>query len=166
MPSSEESIADPALRDLAWTGYHPRALLPAVALAAVVSLVVWTGRYYLEDLSDLADRVGSLALFALGWAVWPALAAIFLYRTVTFTYRLTNRALLVDFGFLASPVPPIPLDQVTAVAIGGGWVLRRLGVGWIEVRTAERSIRLRGLRNPQLFAVSIRDAMSKMKEAK
>ena len=45
--------------------------------------LLWTGQWYLDDLSDLADRIGSLAVFALAWGVWPALIAVFLYRTVT-----------------------------------------------------------------------------------
>jgi membrane protein YdbS with pleckstrin-like domain len=126
-------------------------------------LIVWTGRWFLEDLSDLADRVGALALFALAWAVWPAVAAVFLYRTVTYTYRLTDRSVVVDFGFLSRPVPPIPLAEVTAVVLGGGWVARKLGVGWVEVRTADRAVRMPGVRNPQVFALAIREAAGKMK---
>jgi uncharacterized membrane protein YdbT with pleckstrin-like domain len=159
----ESSIADPAHRDLSWTGYHPRALAPAIGLAAIMSLLIWTGRWYLEDLSELSDRLGSLVVFALAWGVWLVLATVFLYRTVTFTYRLTDRALLADFGFFARPVPPIPLAEVTTVAVGGSWIFRCLGVGWIEVRTANRAVRLRGVREPHLFAVEIRDAVAKMK---
>jgi uncharacterized membrane protein YdbT with pleckstrin-like domain len=156
-------LADPAQRDLVWTGYDPRALAPAISLAAVASLVVWTGRWFFEDLSDLADRLGSLVIFALAWGVWPALGAVFLYRTVTFTYRLTDRALLVDFGFLSRPVPPIALSDVSAVVMGGGWVHRRFGVGWIEIRTTDRVIRLPGVREPHPFAMAIRDAVGKLK---
>src|SRR6266487_4198593 len=120
-----ESDADPAQRDLAWVGYHPRAMAPPIVLAAAASLMLWTGRWYLDDLSDLAVRVGTLAVFATAWAVWPALVAVFLYRTVTYAYRLTDRALLVDFGFLAPPIPAIALADVSAVTIGSGWVGRR-----------------------------------------
>jgi membrane protein YdbS with pleckstrin-like domain len=162
--TADDRTDDPAQRDLAWVGYHPRAIAPAAALAAVASLVVWTGRWYLDDLSELADRVGALALFALAWGVWPALAAVFLYRTVTYTYRLTDRAVLVDFGFLARPVPPVPLAEVTAVVAGGGWVWRWFGVGWVEVRTADRAVRLPGIRRPAGFAQQIRVAAKKTKE--
>jgi membrane protein YdbS with pleckstrin-like domain len=162
--TSKESGADPAQRDLAWTGYHPRAMAPAIALVGVASFLLWTGRWYLDDLSDLADRVGTLVVFATAWAVWPALVCVFLYRTVTFTYRLTDRALLIDFGFLAPPVAAIELSAVAIVTVGGGWVARKLGIGWIEVRTADRAVRLRGVREPALFAVTIRDAVGRAKE--
>jgi membrane protein YdbS with pleckstrin-like domain len=154
---------DPAQRDIAWTGYHPRAMAPAIGLGAGASLLVWTGRWYLEDLSDFTDHVGTLFVFILAWAVWPALVAIFLYRTVTYTYRLTDRSLLTDLGFLSPPVSPIALGEVAAVAIGGGWVARRFGVGWVEVRTRDRAIRLRGVRKPELFALAIREAAEKAK---
>src|SRR4051812_16183911 len=41
---------DPAQADRAWFGYHPRAALPALVVAAAVTLVVWTGRWYHSDL--------------------------------------------------------------------------------------------------------------------
>jgi membrane protein YdbS with pleckstrin-like domain len=136
-----------------------------VTLVAVASLIVWTGRWYLEYLSHLAETVGALTVFALAWMVWPAIAAVFLYRAITYTYRLTDRAVLVDFGFLSRPVAPIPLADVTAVVISGGWVRRRLGVGWVEVRTADRAVRLPGIRNPASFAMKIRAAVEKTKDA-
>src|SRR5690348_16626494 len=98
MPSHRRAD-DPAQADRAWAGYHPRAADTAVAAAAVVSLLVWTGRWYQEDLSALADRVGALAVFAPVWCVWLGLGAVYLYRAATYTYRLTDSAVLVDFGF-------------------------------------------------------------------
>lgn len=157
------NTTDPAQCDLAWVGYHPRALAPVVVLTIAASLLVWTGRWFLDDLSELADRVGALAVFALAWGVWPAVAAVFLYRTVTYTYRLTDRSVLVDFGFLSRPVAAVPLAEVTAVVIGGGWLARKLGVGWVEVRTAARAVRMTGVRNPQTFALAIREKAAKTK---
>jgi hypothetical protein len=152
---------DPAMTDRRWAGYHPRDMAPAVALVAAASLVVWTGRWYLDDISVLADRLGAWAMFALAWAVWPAIAAVFLYRTVTFTYRLTDRAVLVDFGPLSRPVAPVWLKDVTAVVTGGGWLGRRWGVGWVEVRDAAgRAVRLKGVRKPLLFAEKLREAVA------
>jgi membrane protein YdbS with pleckstrin-like domain len=156
--------SDPALRDVAWVGYHPRTMAPVVALLAVASLVLWTGQWYQADLSELADRIGSLTLFALAWAVWPALIAVYLYRTVTYTYRLTDRAMLVDFGFLSRPVPAISFATVTAVVSGAGWLSRRLGVGWVELRTLDRAVRLPGVRHPTAFAIAIRNTIAKWKE--
>ena len=156
---------DPAQADRVWFGYHPRTMAPLVAAVAVASLVVWTGRWYLSDLSDLAKRFGPLAVFALAWGVWPALAAVFLYRAVAFTYRLTDRAVLVDYGFWYRPVPPVVLTEVAGVRAGAGPLGRALGVGWVEVRTAGRSVRLNGVRRPEVVAEQIRAAVAACQSA-
>jgi hypothetical protein len=132
-----------------------------VAGAVLVSLLVWTGKWYLDDLSELADRVGALAVFALAWCVWPAIATVYLYRAVTYTYRLTDRAVLIDFGFWHRPVAPVWLREVTGVRAGAGWVDRLLGVGWVEVQTPERVVRLIGVRHVEAFAEEIRAAVGK-----
>ena len=150
---------DPAQVERAWFGYHPRAMAPIVAAVAVVSLVVWTGRWYLTDLSDLAARYGPLAVFALAWGVWPVLTAVFLYRTVAFTYRLTDRAILLDYGFWYRPVPPLPLAAISDVRAGARPLGRALGVGWVELRTADRAVRLKGVRRPSEAADQIRAAV-------
>jgi hypothetical protein len=149
---------DPSHRDLAWVGYHPRATAPTFALAAIASVLVLSGRWYLVDMSEFVDRVGALAVFALVWAVWPGLLAVFLYRTVTYTYRLTDRVVLVDFGFFSLPVAPIALADAIEVIVGSGWMTRWLGVGWVEVRTKDRSLRMTGVRHPAAFAEKIRIA--------
>lgn len=154
--ATHQRANDPAHVDRLWVGYHPRALMPAVVLVALASLVVWTGRWYLDELSELADRAGVLAVFALAWCVWPALIMVFLYRTVTYTYRVTDRAVLVDFGFWHLPVPPVWLNEVAEVRAGAGFLGRVLGVGWVEVQTASRTVRLIGVRNPDEVAERIR----------
>jgi uncharacterized membrane protein YdbT with pleckstrin-like domain len=151
---------DPAQRDLAWMGYHPRAALPVVATAFVATVLILLGRWYVVDLSELAERVGALAVFALAWAVWPGLALLILYRTVSYTYRLTDRALLVDFGMFARPVPPVPLTEIVAVHTANGWEPALLGTGWVEVRTRDRAVRLLGIRRPSQFAEQVRAAVA------
>ena len=155
-----QSSDDPSLRDIMWMGYHPRAAAPSFVVAAIVTALVMTGRWYLVDLSELAARAGALAVFALAWAVWPGLVLVFLYRTVTFTYRLTNRALLVDYGSFFYPVAPIVLTDIVGIKTGGDWPIRLLGVGWVDVQTKDRSVRLSGVRCPEAFAEKIRSARS------
>jgi hypothetical protein len=146
---------DPALSDRAWAGYDPRAGVPTLVIAGVLSLLVWTGRWYLTELSD---RLGSLVIFAMAWCMWPLLLALYTYRAVTYTYRVTTRAVLLDFGSWHAPVDPVWLDQIVEVRSGGGWLNRLLGVGWVEVRTTSRAERLVGVRNPDAFAKQIRAA--------
>ncbi len=151
-------LADPALTDLAWVGYHPRAMAPALVFAASISLLLWTGKWFLDPLMGLNNRLGSLVVFALAWGIWPGLIAVFLQRTVTRVYRLTDRVLLVDSGFLTQPVPHIPLHDIRAINSGASLVSRLLGIGWIEVKTADRVVRLTGVRHPERFAKQIQDA--------
>jgi uncharacterized membrane protein YdbT with pleckstrin-like domain len=158
--SAGAATADPSQHDLAWVGYHPRAAAPAIAFAVIANVLVLSGRWYLDGLSELADRVGALAVYALAWAVWPGLAAVFLYRTIMYTYRLTDRAVLVDFGLFSRPVQPIALVDAVAVEVDTRGMASWVGVGWVEVRTKERSIRMTGVRHPEAFAQRIRAAMA------
>jgi membrane protein YdbS with pleckstrin-like domain len=159
-----DRAADPSQRDLAWVGYHPRAAAPAILFAAILNVLVLSGRWYLEGLSELAENVGALTVFALAWAVWPGLLAVFLYRTVTYTYRLTDRALLVDYGFLFYRIQPFALLEVNSVTVGSGWIARWLGVGWVELRTKEQTLRMSGVRHPELFAQGIRTAIEALRK--
>lgn len=150
---------DRALADRVWWGYDPRAMLPAAAVAAAASAVVLVGRWYLEDLSWLADRAGALAVFGLAAAVWPGLVALLLYRCVTYTYRLTDRAVLIDRGFLSRPEAPVWLAEVTRIDARSGWLGRRLGVGWVKLTAGDRVVRLTGVRHPVRVAGAIRAAL-------
>ncbi|VTU01722.1 : bPH_2 [Gemmataceae bacterium] len=149
---------DPAAADRLWAGYHPLALAPLVAVAASVSLLVWTGQWYLDGVSAFAAEIGGWATFAVAWGVWPALVLLFLYRTVTYTYRLTDAAVYVDYGPAFRPVAPVPVADLGTVSVGGGWLVRRLGVGVVVLKCGGRSVRLKGVRNPEAFAARVRAA--------
>jgi membrane protein YdbS with pleckstrin-like domain len=153
-----DHTSDPSLRDLAWVGYHPRALLPAVGIGAIVTALLHWARWTLEDVSALAESIGELTVYILSWVIWVVIVTVLLYRCVTYTYRLTDRALLVDFGFVHRPVAPVPLTEVVGVASGGGRLRSWFGIGWVEVRTAQRTVRMTGIHKPELFAEQIRVA--------
>ncbi len=157
---AHQRISDPAQVDRFWFGYHPRALAPTIVAVAIVSIVTWTGRWYLDHLSELANRLGALALFAVAWGPWPVLVTVFLYRTVTYSYRLTDRALVVDFGFWHRPVPPVLLADITSVRNGPTLLGSALSVGWIEIQTIGGNIRLVGVYRPHEIAERIRTAVT------
>ncbi len=157
---------DGAMVDRAWRGYDPRAMVPWLALAAALSAVLLSGRWYIRDLSELADRAGALAVYGMALAVWPGLLAVLLYRAVTYTYRLTDRALLLDRGPLARPQPPVPLGELAGAAAEVGWLGRRLGVGRVILKTQDgRAVRLTGVRDPQRFVEAVRAAAAEAKAA-
>jgi hypothetical protein len=62
---------------------------------------------------------------------------------------------VVDFGLGHRPAPPIWVADVREVRVGSGWLDRRLGVGWVEVRTPDLAVRLVGVRHPEDFAGQI-----------
>lgn len=157
-----DGTGDPAMTGRGWRGYDLRATLPAVAMAIAASVALLAGRWCFTDLSELADHVGALAVYGMALAVWPALLLALLYRTVTYTYRITDRAVLVDRGFMWPPELPLWLAELTAVETGAGWVSRRLGIGWVRLHTADgRAVVLTGVRDPEAFAAEVRAAATR-----
>lgn len=155
--SRRAQSADGSLVDRAWAGFHPRGAIPAVVLAGAVSATLMVGRWHLRGADPLAG-VGAIVYYLLTVAVWPLLVLGLAYRMVTYTYRLTDRELLVDFGSRNLPVPPVPLADVTDVGSRAGWLGRRLGVGDVTVTARDRAVTLVGVRHPEAFAAAIRAA--------
>ena len=155
---------DRALVDEGWWGYSPRAAVPQIVAAAAASALLLAGRWYLDDLVGMAGWAGTLALYGLAVAVWPGLLGAAFYRAVTYTYRLTDRAVLVDRGFLFRPELPIWLADVTAIESGSTWLGSLLAVGWVKIATsAGRDVRLSGVHNFAALADRIREAVAKAK---
>ncbi|HEX4607639.1 MAG TPA: hypothetical protein VH092_05475 [Urbifossiella sp.] len=145
------------LEDRAWRGYDPRAAVPAAAAAAAASAALLAGRWAVaSEVTDLPDRLAALAVYASVLAVWPTVLGLAAYRAVVRTYRLTDRAVLVDWGPLARPEPPVWLDELAGVRRGAGPVGRWLGIGWVELREKSgRVLRLTGVRDPAGFAAAV-----------
>ena len=146
-----------ALVDRAWRGYHLRATIPWFVFGIGVDIFVLVGRWYLDDLPDTAHRVAAIGAYVAALVGSSLLVAALLYRTIHYTYRLTDRALLIDKGFLSQYLPPIWLNEIATVKARTNWVERQLGVGRVYVTTeAGQSIRMTGVREPEEFASMIR----------
>ena len=145
------------LEDRAWRGYDPRAAVPAAVAAVAVSAALVAGRFAVaENVTALPDRLAALAVYASVLAVWPVVLGLAAYRAVVRTYRLTDRAILVDWGPFSRPEPPVWLATLAGVRSGAGWVGRLLGVGWVELRDQSgRTVRLGGVRDPAGFAAAV-----------
>lgn len=145
------------LTDRAWRGYDPRAAVPAAAAAVAASAALLAGRWAATDeVVTLPDRLATLAVYASVLAVWPAVLGLAAFRAVVRTYRLTDGAVLIDWGPLARPEPPVWLADLTGVRSGAGALGRRLGVGWVELREKSgRVVRLTGVRDPAGFAAAV-----------
>ena len=148
---------DRNLEDRAWRGYDVRATIPAVAATAVASAALVAGRLVLAG-STAPDRLTALIVYGSVLVVWSLVLALAAYRVVVRTYRLTDRAILVDWGPFVDRELPVWFSNVSAVVSGAGWLGRRLGVGWVELREASgRVVRLTGVRDPAGFAMQVRE---------
>jgi len=155
----EPGTANEALADRAWRGYDPRAAVPLIVLAAAVSAMLLAGRWYLDDLT------AAVVPYAIVLAVWPTLLGLAFYRAITYTYRLTDRALLVDRGFLNRHEPPIWFKDVMKVETGSQWTGTLLGIGWIKVTTtAGRETTLTAIRHPEAFAKQLNDSIAEARK--
>lgn len=145
------------LEDRAWRGYEPRAALPAAAAAAAASAALVAGRFVLADRAAAPpDWLTALAVYGSVLAVWPLVLGLAAYRVIVRTYRLTDRAILVDWGPFVNPEDPVWLAHLADVRAGAGWLGRQLGVGWVELReNSGRVVRLTGVRDPAGFAAEI-----------
>lgn len=145
------------LEDRGWRGYDFRATVPAVVAAVAVSAAMIAGRFVLAG-SAAPDRLTALIVYGAVLVVWSLVLALAAYRVIVRTYRLTDRAILVDWGPFVDRELPIWFSNVSAVVSGAGWLGRRLGVGWVELREASgRVVRLTGVRDPVGFASQVRE---------
>ncbi len=152
---SETKSPDPAMIDEQWSGYDFRAAIPIFVFAILLTLALLAGRLFFNDLTD------ALVTFVIVLVLWPALLFVAIYRSVTYTYRITNSALLVDLGFLDSPMLPFRYAEIAKVEHGASWLSARLDIGWVRITTADgRIVKLLALRAPAAFADQIRQRIA------
>jgi hypothetical protein len=144
--------SDLAMVDEQWRGYDLRAAAPLFALALLLTVGLLLARLLFSDLTD------ALITYFLVLILWPALLFISFYRAVTYTYRITNRALVVDRGFLDRPVLPMAYGEMTDIEYGSSGFYSLLNVGWVLVGMSDgRTVKLRSLRDPGSFAAVLRE---------
>jgi uncharacterized membrane protein YdbT with pleckstrin-like domain len=147
-----------ALVDRAWRGYNVRAAIPWLCFGVAVDIFVLVGRWSLDDLSSSAHRIAAIGAYVAALVGSSLLVTALLYRAVTYTYRLTDRAVLIDKGYFSLYQPPIWLDEIAEVATRASWIGERLGIGRVFITTAAgQTIRMTGVRDPQEFARLIRE---------
>jgi len=143
--------------DRIWRGYDIRALIPAAGIAGGISLILLVERWISVELSTFAEGRGIALIYIPMAIIWTVLIAVGLYRSVTYTYRLTDRAVLIDRGFRWRPSPLIPLESIAEVSSALDFFGRRFDVGRVIILTSSGSrTELTGVRGPAAFAVEIR----------
>lgn len=152
LKDTADQFEDSAVVDQQWRGYDLRAAIPLVCLALVLTIALLAGRWWLDEF------VEALVPYVIVLILWPAILGHGFYRSITYTYRLTDQALIVDLGFRNPPVPPIRFSELIGVEYGASRIHSLLGIGWVEaVARDERRIRLKALRDPAEFAALLRE---------
>jgi|GEM_PF-3048343 len=147
-------LPDESFVDRSWRGYDLRAAAPRFLLALALSALLLAGRWSFDNYT------AAIVPYVIVLALWPGLLAAPLYRAITYTYRITDRALLVDRGFLNPPQPVIGFKEITSAHHRANWLDRRLGIGWVAVHCANgKNCKLSGLRHPAEFEADLIHAM-------
>lgn len=150
------STDDGAMVDEQWRGYDLRAALPLVAVAFLLTVALLAGRWVFDDFID------GLVPYFIVLVIWPAFLGIGLYRSITYTYRLTDKALVVDLGFMHPPVPPLWFRDLAGVEHGANPVHALFGIGWVLATARDgRTVKLKALRDPAAFAAILRERIAR-----
>lgn len=156
-----------SLEDRAWRGYDARATIPWILFGVGVDTFVLVGRWYLDELSGTVHRAAVIGAYVTALVGSLLLVAALLYRTVSYTYRLTDRALLIDKGYFSRYAAPIWLDDIAEVKTRSSWIGRHLGYGRVSVIVAAgTTVSMSGVRDPEEFARMIQEERARMKAAK
>lgn len=163
LPSSQRAARyippheDPSEQEIAWRAYSTRAMLPSFTVCLLATVLLLTGVWYVEPMHRLAEAIGTIFFFALTLAVWLIQFLRWLYRVTTYTYRITDRHIHIDKGFLYRPIAPVAWSEIQDIQWGGTFLDRWMGVGWVKIRTRSgRRVKLSGVYDPARLASDLK----------
>jgi membrane protein YdbS with pleckstrin-like domain len=116
-------------RILCRTGRHPVSLLPFAAIALLLLIPTY-----------------GISLILL---IPP------LVQMTTCSYTVTNKRILVRNGMFGRNLVEIPLGEIFEASIGESPVGARLGMGRVEFRKGQETIRFKEIKNPRAFMSSV-----------
>jgi len=150
--------------DLAWQGYSSRAMLPSTVLltAATAAVVVWVRPL-------VPSWIVNEAVDAPVAACWLFQAVRWLYRSLAFQFRLTNRRLFRERGQLYPAEKPWDLALAVRAEPRQNLLERICGVGTVHLVLEESGegqpvIELSGVRRPAALATRIDEAIKTARE--
>jgi uncharacterized membrane protein YdbT with pleckstrin-like domain len=139
-----------------WGGYAGRTMLPAFALCFLLTAVVVLVASLVWQEEHLSDAVISHFALYLIVALWAVVLVRWAYVTVTISYRLTTRHLLVEYGLAHPGLPPLPLETIAKVKVEQNAWERLVGVGRLRIETTNgRTECLPGVHAPAVVADEI-----------
>lgn len=148
--------------DLVWTGPGLRGLAPLAAVLMFVSFIMLVGGGWLARMVGFEHEWVTLFLFWLIVSLWCVACGRWLYRGSSYMYRLTDRAIRADFGFLHHPIPPIALEKIESIENRPrAWSLINVGTVIVNAKDGTQ-LRLPGLAKPQQFIDQVIAARNRM----
>ena len=155
-----EGVRDGAQEtDVWWGAYAGRTMLPSF-----VACILLTASITAIWLSWVEYQVSSLEARYTAYAVigplWLVQVGRWLYRTLTYTYRLTTRRLYLERTFFHVPARIVDLGQILEVRVESSALERKLNVGRIRLRTENpqlSEVTLEGVHEPERIAARIRE---------
>ena len=137
--------------DLLWTGPSVRGLLPSATLLLLTSVTLLSAGPWVAGQVGVEHEWATFVLFWLTVGLWVVAGCRWFYRGASYVYRVTDRAVHVDFGFLHRPVPTIPLEDIQEME-HRPWPMWFMAVGTVVIHAAGRPpVALPGLVRPKEF---------------
>jgi membrane protein YdbS with pleckstrin-like domain len=149
--------------DLWWGAYSGWALAPSFTVCVLATTaIIWASYRFLPS------QYLHFTILGLAGAVWIVQLTRWVYRVFGYNYRLTNRRLYVDHGWLYSEAHRVDLTEVKAIKVRVGWWEKIIQVGDIVVTLAagpQQDRVLEAVAVPQRIARQIEHAIGLAREA-
>jgi len=161
LPSSNEgkesadSVSDEV--DLWWGAYAGRTMLPSFILCFLLTTFIAADSWFMGIWQGFHPM--RYIVQALVGILWLIQGARCVYRAVWTEYRLTTRRIYRSDGIFRRVSRAVDLASVSGVEVEGGPLERLVGVGRIQIflpKSAQPSLNLEGVRNPEQIAEQIR----------
>jgi hypothetical protein len=153
--------------DVWWGACSSRALLPGFLLSGLLVGVVAGVGWYLRAWRGWDSYLVRYTGYALVAAILAVQLTRWVYRVLTFNYRLTTCRLLLERNFLSSGRGEVELKRVAQVLVVRDTLERLLGVGRIRVVVDDDrlpSLVLQGVHHAEHLAVEIRRQVARVRE--
>ena len=156
-PAPELLADEDQERDVWWGSYTSKTMLPSALVCIGLTLLIATLAWF-HNHFGLTWNQGRRLAYALAGAVWLCQSLRWGYRVLSFNYRLTNRRLFCQLGFLYPSQPVIELADIAEVQVVQGFWEHWLDVGRLRIireKPGEPPVLLPGVRKPERIAREI-----------
>jgi hypothetical protein len=141
--------------DICWASYSGWTMLPSFLVCFLVtSGIAWFG-------FTVTRPMAQTVILGASGIVWLVQLARWAHRFFSFSYRLTNRRLFIDRGFVFPDRLQVMLGGIDRTAADQNRFEKWIGVGKVRLRLRDRrheTLVLAGVREPLTFVRLIEEA--------